>query len=397
MSSASQSQYPAKSQRYSGPPTIARFEDKVMVPGGINQPKRVACIGSNGKVYKQLVKGNDDLRQDAGLMHVFSVTDALLARHAPTRQRKLGIRTYKVVPLAPQAGLLEWVDHTIPLVNVYAQQFDKRPVINGVKQLKAADARAMLGRISTQSRRSKYMMMRDQILPKFQPVFRHWFLAQPDAETWFRKRLAYSRSCAASSIIGWVVGLGDRHTSNILFDEKTAELVHIDLGISFDAGKALPIPETVPFRLTQNMVDGLGPSGLDGVFRRCCQETYRVLRAEAPVLYTILEVFKADPLHSWSDPQKLARAAHRGGDEGGSGGEPALRTSRAAAASASHGGGSGGSAASSENNEAARALRGVRRKLEARETVECKVNELIQDATSVENLAQIFCGWMPFV
>lgn len=33
-----------------------------------------------------------------------------------------------------------------------------------------------------------------------------------------------------SPTVGYIVGLGDRHIQNILVDEQTAELVHIDLG-----------------------------------------------------------------------------------------------------------------------------------------------------------------------
>lgn len=33
--------------------------------------------------------------------------------------------------------------------------------------------------------------------------------------------------------VGYIVGLGDRHIQNILIDEQTAELVHIDLGTIF--------------------------------------------------------------------------------------------------------------------------------------------------------------------
>ncbi len=32
----------------------------------------------------------------------------------------------------------------------------------------------------------------------------------------------------------------------------------------------------VPFRLTQNMIDGFGVSGHEGVFRRCCEITLEV-------------------------------------------------------------------------------------------------------------------------
>ena len=61
----------------------------------------------------------------------------------------------------------------------------------------------------------------------------------------------------------------------------------------------MKVPELVPFRLTQDMVDGLGTSGVNGVFRRCAEETLRVLRDGSEVILTVLEVFKYDPLHSW--------------------------------------------------------------------------------------------------
>lgn len=38
-------------------------------------------------------------------------------------------------------------------------------------------------------------------------------------------------------------------------------------------GLTLEMPEMVPFRLTQNLVDGFGVSGYEGVFRRCAEIT----------------------------------------------------------------------------------------------------------------------------
>lgn len=47
---------------------------------------------------------------------------------------------------------------------------------------------------------------------------------------WFERRLAYTNSVATTSMIGYILGIGDRHISNILIDQTTAELVHIDFG-----------------------------------------------------------------------------------------------------------------------------------------------------------------------
>ena len=42
---------------------------------------------------------------------------------------------------------------------------------------------------------------------------------------------------------------------------QTAEVVQIDLGVAFDTGRSLRVPELVPFRLTRDLVDAMGRDG----------------------------------------------------------------------------------------------------------------------------------------
>lgn len=74
-----------------------------------------------------------------------------------------------------------------------------------------------------------------KILTKMPPMMRHLFFREHKTPSlWFDMRLNYSKSVATTSIIGHIIGLGDRHVSNILMDEVRGELVAIDLGIAFD-------------------------------------------------------------------------------------------------------------------------------------------------------------------
>ncbi len=78
---------------------------------------------------------------------------------------------------------------------------------------------------------TKYLELKQQ----FKPVLRHFFREQRSSSmAWFLMRLNYARSLAVTSIAGHLLGLGDRHCSNILIDRVNGELVHIDLGIAFD-------------------------------------------------------------------------------------------------------------------------------------------------------------------
>lgn len=114
---------------------IDHYEPTFTTAGGNNLPKVSICHGSDGQRYKQLVRtslnfaflckpliayqfkgeGNDDLRQDAVMEQVFDLVNSILRRDQETRRRDLKVREYKVIPLSPRAGLLEFVGNTFPL------------------------------------------------------------------------------------------------------------------------------------------------------------------------------------------------------------------------------------------------------------------------------------------
>ena len=108
------------------------------------------------------------------------------------------------------------------------------------------------------------------------------------------------RTSAVMAMVGYIVGLGDRHCENILFDQLTGDCIHVDFNCLFEKAKTLETPETVPFRLTHNLVDAFGVTGYEGVFRRCCEVSLRVLRDNKETLMTVMETFIHDPLLEWS-------------------------------------------------------------------------------------------------
>lgn len=55
------------------------------------------------------------MRQDAVMEQVFELVNMVLRRDRETKRRNLSVRGYTVVPLASQAGILEFVENTMPL------------------------------------------------------------------------------------------------------------------------------------------------------------------------------------------------------------------------------------------------------------------------------------------
>lgn len=376
---------------YSEVPIVVGFHPNMRIANGISAPKIVTSLISDGSQFKQLFKGGtDDLRQDMIMEQVFEQASKLLKNHTATRQRNLRIRTYKVLPLSSRSGTMEFVQNTMAL-------HDALMPAHEAYYPKDMKPRAARNKITECDKLGLEVRVKEfkNVCERFHPVMRFFFLERfLDPDEWFEKRLAYTRTTAAISILGHVLGLGDRHLHNILLDEQTGEVVHIDLGVAFEAGRALPIPEVVPFRLTRDIVDGMGINKTEGVFRRCCEFTLEALREERESIMTLLNVLRYDPLYSWTVSPLRAKRMQES-DFGASSRDHSRAPSRAPD-DGIDGRDVGPRKDENEVGEAERALTVVEKKLSKALSTTATVSELIQQATDERNLAVLFSGWSAY-
>lgn len=144
---------------------------------------------------------------------------------------------------------------------------------------------------------------------RYRPCFHRWFIEKyPDPTDWLEARTLFTRSVGVWSAVGHIVGLGDRHTENILVDLTNGECVHVDFDCLFDKGLTLSRPEIVPFRLSLNMIDAMGLTGKEGTFRRTMEVCIGVLRDNKEMLLSVLEPFIRDPTVAWG---RVGRAQQR--------------------------------------------------------------------------------------
>lgn len=61
-----------------------------------------------------------------------------------------------------------------------------------------------------------------------QDLYRILWLRSRNSEAWLERRTTYTRSLGVNSMVGYILGLGDRHPSNLMLDQITGKVVHID-------------------------------------------------------------------------------------------------------------------------------------------------------------------------
>ncbi|KAK7696228.1 hypothetical protein QCA50_000881 [Cerrena zonata] len=276
-------------------PTIANFQDEIEVMNSLAKPRKITLVGSDGKLYPFLGKPQDDLRKDARLMDFYAIINKLLQSNSESRRRRLHIRTYGVVTLNETCGFIQWVGNTRPIRHVLQKLYEGRKM-----QPWSSEVQGISNRCCALPPTEAAKMFTEKILNRIPPLFHEWFIENfSEPAVWFSSRLAFGRTAAVMSMVGFIIGLGDRHGENILMDLHNGDVVHVDFNCLFERGKQLDIPERVPFRLTQNMVDGFGITGVEGVFRKACEVSMQILRDHRDSLITVLDAFIHDRLSDW--------------------------------------------------------------------------------------------------
>ncbi|KAH8386774.1 hypothetical protein KR093_002440, partial [Drosophila rubida] len=297
------------------PVYIESVESTVCILPTKTKPKKVAFYGSNGQKYTFLFKGLEDLHLDERIMQFLSISNAIMASKNDTPSSSYRAHHYSVIPLGPQSGLISWVDGVTPLFALYKKWQQRQPQpaaaassrrLTDLYYNKLSPLLAKHNMLVTDPRRQWPLAALRQVLAELMQetpadllARELWCQAGSSAE-WRQSVRRYTTCMAVMSVIGYVIGLGDRHLDNVLINLSSGDLVHIDYNVCFEKGRTLRIPERVPFRLTQNMVNALGITGVEGAFRLGCEYVLKVMRKERETLLTLLEAFVYDPLVDWT-------------------------------------------------------------------------------------------------
>ncbi|KAK4438010.1 Serine/threonine-protein kinase TOR [Sesamum alatum] len=278
--------------------TIASFAPQLVVITSKQRPRKLTINGSDGEDYAFLLKGHEDLRQDERVMQLFGLVNTLLGNSRKTAEKDLSIQRYSVIPLSPNSGLIGWVPNCDTLHHLIREYRDARKItLNQEHKLMLSfapdyDHLPLIAKVEV----FEYALQNTE----GNDLSRVLWLKSRTSEVWLDRRTNYTRSLAVMSMVGYLLGLGDRHPSNLMLHRYSGKILHIDFGDCFEASmNREKFPEKVPFRLTRMLVKAMEVSGIEGNFRSTCESVMQVLRSNKDSVMAMMEAFVHDPLINW--------------------------------------------------------------------------------------------------
>ncbi|KIJ50878.1 hypothetical protein M422DRAFT_244825 [Sphaerobolus stellatus SS14] len=377
---------------------ILKFKPLVMYLNTKQMPRQVTIYGDNGQRFLYLLKGNEDLRQDERVMQVMGLMNTLLTRDRECLNRRLHLQRYSVIPLAPDVGLIGWMADMDPLQNIIMEYRNSHKILPDLEhRIILQDEPEYDGPISLERKLEVFEFAMNQTTG--QDLYRILWLKSVNSEDWVNRRTTYTRSLAVGSMMCYLLGVGDRHPGNIMLDRKSGKVVHIDFGDCFEVSfERDQYPEAVPFRLTRMLRHAMEVCGIEGGFKISCERSMAVLRDNKESLLAVLEALVYDPLINWrlvrADSQVTSEGPSSLGTTEGPNRRTLLNEDEILEDVRANGG---------RNERALAVYSRVEDKLTGRDfgsdqllSVSIQVEKLILEATSNQNLCQLFHGWCPF-
>lgn len=405
---------------------ILSFDHVFTVIPSKQRPRKMTLRGSDGTAYTYALKGHEDIRQDERVMQLFGLVNTLLNNDSESFKRHLNIQPFPAIPLSQNSGMLAWVPNSDTLHNLIKDYREARRILLNIEHRIMLQMAPDYDNLTLMQKVEVFSYAMDNTTGK--DLYRVLWLKSKSSESWLERRTNYTRSLAVMSMVGYILGLGDRHPSNLMLDRITGKVVHIDFGDCFEvAMHREKYPERVPFRLTRMLTFAMEVSNIDGSYKLSCEAVMRVIRDNKESLMAVLEAFIHDPLLNWrlgnreSPPEPSFHSERRASIIGDlesvqqtqqtqpqrSGGSYRARRMSAAAFDAgvldASSSGPTGETREVQNERALKVLERVKVKLAGRDfkpeeelNVERQVAKLIGQATSVENLCQHYIGWCSF-
>ncbi|EAY13093.1 PIKK family atypical protein kinase [Trichomonas vaginalis G3] len=299
---------------------IHHFLPKLSVMGSKKRPRRVTIVGNNSQNYKFLLKGNEDLRLDQRVMQFFRLINAQIRRDISLSIDNVSVRCYSIVPLSTEVGLIQWVDGCDTFYNLVAEYRISH-------NLKPNHEQDILFNLSVDDANKLTPMQRLEVHKEIRQIVdggdlrKVFWLKSPSSEAWLERTSKYARSTALMSIVGYILGLGDRHPSNFMIDRNSGDVIHIDFGDSFDVARnRVLFSEMIPFRLTRMVSSAFGLCGIEGEFYPVSVRVMMLIRENCNSLISVLEIFVQEPIEEGEaklhapDVMKRIRSKIRGND-----------------------------------------------------------------------------------
>jgi len=306
---------------------LIKFESVVEVSKRNDQlVRRIGMLGSDGRVHQFLLQFAIPYwtRTDGRTAQLHQLLGRCLRKEAVTCRRNLWLRPTAVISIAQRLRMTAEEASHISLDDIYAMDCEKdgkdysdaysyiqnkmnalrhstNPEIKEESEMKA----------ETNRRRVEiFADMCDNIVSSH--ILADYVQSQfQSTEKYFQFQRTFTSQAALNSLLQYAFGVSERIPSKFIFNNRNGHVLSPDFRFSYSNQGFIDEKKSVPFRLTRNIEDFIGPFLMKGIFVPAMASAATAICNHDNGLEQALQLLCRDDIVSWY----LSKSSQREGSQ----------------------------------------------------------------------------------
>ncbi|MEN2495927.1 MAG: hypothetical protein MHMPM18_000505 [Marteilia pararefringens] len=248
-------------------------------------PIELKLEGSDEREYNYYIKSYS-VKKEQNVMEIFKFFNLLFEKDFYLRTNNCKIKTYDIYSLTKKAGLIVGYESCMSL-----GQFIKE---GRVRLIPATRKKALSFDLRDLPQfQQEAILLNENSSQGNEDLNEIIEISSLDLNDLDKRKRNFANSLALMSIVGYIIGLEDRHSTNILVEVETMNIFHIDLEDSFSFFDSEGnLKSIVPFRISPQIKFAL--KSHMGVFRETCIRVLDLLTQNRDAIIRFISAILSD-------------------------------------------------------------------------------------------------------
>ena len=297
---------------------LIKFESFVEISRQNDQfVRRIGMVGSDGKTHQFLLQfavpywTRTDERT-AQLHHIFG---QYLRNSILSSRRNLWLKPTPVVPIAQRLRMTADEKSNISLNDIYIEYCFRHEIDpEDAAKLFQEDCKRNMGKDKTLGEKETVKLRAYENVCKTIPsdiLIRAMNEHFNSSEKYFYFQRSFTTQLALNSLLQYAFDVNERSPSKLIFNRRNGNVLSPDFRFSYSNQGFLDEPNAVPFRLTRNIIEFIGPHLMKGIFKPALSSAASAICENRENLQPALQLLGRDDIVSWY----LSKSAQRDGTQ----------------------------------------------------------------------------------
>ncbi len=297
---------------------LIKFESCVEISRQNEQfVRRIGMVGSDGKTHHFLLQFAVPYwtRTDERTAQLHQIFGQCFRNKILSSRRNLWFKPTAVVPIAQRLRMTADDRANISLNEIYIEYcFENGIDPNDPNRLFQEECKRSINESKAPGEKESAKIQAYEHVCKTIPS-NIFVLAMNEyfnnVEKYFYFQRSFASQLAVNSLLQYAFAVGERSPPKLIFNRKNGHVLSPDFRFSYSNQGFLDEEKAVPFRLTRNIEEFIGPQLMKGIFKQALSSAASAICANGQNLQPALQLLSRDDIVAWY----LSKSAQRDGTQ----------------------------------------------------------------------------------